>query len=123
MPSCRWIYVVLTKLEHSHLMTWYGSFKYNILYILLIDWLRLLFIAVILLLHTSHLWLDLLSFQNIQEFFQFVALLLFQEFSGVVGLTDSMELQTDMSKVPVRTMEILASCHALVFVDNKLVCM
>ncbi|KAG5560835.1 hypothetical protein RHGRI_004001 [Rhododendron griersonianum] len=45
------------------------------------------------------------------------------EFSGVVGLTDNMELETDMSKVPVRTMEILASCHALVFVDNKLVCM
>ncbi|KAI8566927.1 hypothetical protein RHMOL_Rhmol02G0080500 [Rhododendron molle] len=43
------------------------------------------------------------------------------EFSGVVGLTDSMELESDMSKVPVRTMEILASCHALVFVDNKLV--
>ncbi|XP_058204028.1 probable manganese-transporting ATPase PDR2 [Rhododendron vialii] len=43
------------------------------------------------------------------------------EFSGVVGLTDNMELETDMSKVPVRTMEILASCHALVFVDNKLV--
>ncbi|KAH7844760.1 hypothetical protein Vadar_031380 [Vaccinium darrowii] len=43
------------------------------------------------------------------------------EFSGVVGLTDIMELETDMSKVPVRTMEILASCHALVFVDNKLI--
>lgn len=26
-----------------------------------------------------------------------------------------------MTKVPVRTQEILASCHALVFVDNKLV--
>ncbi|XP_028078830.1 probable manganese-transporting ATPase PDR2 isoform X2 [Camellia sinensis] len=43
------------------------------------------------------------------------------EFCGVVGLTDSMELETDMSKVPGRTVEILASCHALVFVDNKLV--
>ncbi|XP_057462142.1 probable manganese-transporting ATPase PDR2 isoform X2 [Actinidia eriantha] len=43
------------------------------------------------------------------------------EFSGVVGLTDSMELETDMGKVPVRTVEVLASCHALVFVDNKLV--
>ncbi|PSS32858.1 Manganese-transporting ATPase [Actinidia chinensis var. chinensis] len=43
------------------------------------------------------------------------------EFSGVVGLTDSMELETDMGKAPVRTVEILASCHALVFVDNKLV--
>ncbi|XP_052188572.1 probable manganese-transporting ATPase PDR2 [Diospyros lotus] len=43
------------------------------------------------------------------------------EFSGVVGLADSMDLETDMSKVPARTVEILASCHALVFVDNKLV--
>ncbi|CAL5420655.1 unnamed protein product [Camellia sinensis] len=44
-----------------------------------------------------------------------------KEFCGVVGLTDSMELETDISKVPGRTVEILASCHALVFVDNKLV--
>lgn len=43
------------------------------------------------------------------------------EFSGVVGLTDSEELERDMSKVPLRALEILASCHALVFVDNKLV--
>ncbi|XP_059631979.1 probable manganese-transporting ATPase PDR2 [Cornus florida] len=43
------------------------------------------------------------------------------EFSGVVGLTNIMDIETDMTKVPVRTMEILASCHALVFVDNKLV--
>ncbi|XP_020534686.1 probable manganese-transporting ATPase PDR2 isoform X2 [Jatropha curcas] len=43
------------------------------------------------------------------------------EFRGVVGLTDDMELESDMTKVPARTMEILASCHALVFVDNKLV--
>lgn len=43
------------------------------------------------------------------------------EFCGVVGLADSVELESDMSKVPLRTVEILASCHALVFVDNKLV--
>ncbi|XP_027098652.1 probable manganese-transporting ATPase PDR2 [Coffea arabica] len=43
------------------------------------------------------------------------------EFSGVGGLTDREELETEMSKVPGRTQEILASCHALVFVDNKLV--
>ncbi|MBA0699301.1 hypothetical protein Goari_000949, partial [Gossypium aridum] len=43
------------------------------------------------------------------------------EFSGVVGLNDSSELDSDMTKVPSRTVEILASCHALVFVDNKLV--
>lgn len=43
------------------------------------------------------------------------------EFSGVVGSTESMELESDMKKVPVRTQEILASCHSLVFVDNKLV--
>ncbi|ESQ47010.1 hypothetical protein EUTSA_v10027626mg [Eutrema salsugineum] len=43
------------------------------------------------------------------------------EFRGVAGLYDSEEAETDMSKVPLRTLEILASCHALVFVDNKLV--
>lgn len=43
------------------------------------------------------------------------------EFSGVGGLTDSEDLERDMSKVPRRALEILASCHALVFVDNKLV--
>lgn len=43
------------------------------------------------------------------------------EFRGVAGLTQSMDLETDMTKVPARTLEILASCHALVFVENKLV--
>ncbi|KAG5223867.1 manganese-transporting ATPase PDR [Salix suchowensis] len=43
------------------------------------------------------------------------------EFCGVVGHTESTDLETDMTKVPVCTAEILASCHALVFVDNKLV--
>ncbi|CBI27691.3 unnamed protein product, partial [Vitis vinifera] len=43
------------------------------------------------------------------------------EFRGVTGLTDAADLESDMSKVPARTVEILASCHALVFVDNKLV--
>ncbi|KAJ4966751.1 hypothetical protein NE237_018600 [Protea cynaroides] len=43
------------------------------------------------------------------------------EFRGVVGLTDSLDLQSDMTNVPARTLEILAACHALVFVDNKLV--
>ncbi|XP_031484835.1 probable manganese-transporting ATPase PDR2 [Nymphaea colorata] len=43
------------------------------------------------------------------------------EFRGVVGLTSSMELESDTSKIPLRTQEILAACHALVFVDNKLV--
>lgn len=45
----------------------------------------------------------------------------FQEFSGVGGLTDSEDLEKEMTKVPTRTQEILASCHSLVFVDNKLV--
>ncbi|KAK7356377.1 hypothetical protein VNO80_15648 [Phaseolus coccineus] len=31
------------------------------------------------------------------------------------------DLESDTSRVPVRTVEILASCHALVFVENKLV--
>ncbi|KAL3655459.1 putative manganese-transporting ATPase pdr2 [Castilleja foliolosa] len=43
------------------------------------------------------------------------------EFSGVGGLTEEEDLETEVSKVPDRTLEILASCHALVFVDNKLV--
>nr|XP_043614815.1 probable manganese-transporting ATPase PDR2 [Erigeron canadensis]XP_043614816.1 probable manganese-transporting ATPase PDR2 [Erigeron canadensis] len=43
------------------------------------------------------------------------------EFSGVGGLNDNIDLETDTNKVPTRTLEILASCHALVFVDNKLV--
>lgn len=43
------------------------------------------------------------------------------EFSGVGGLSDNIDLETDTKKVPTRTLEILASCHALVFVDNKLV--
>lgn len=45
-----------------------------------------------------------------------------QEFRGVSGFKDSESLETDMSSVPLRTVEVLASCHALVFVDNKLVC-
>ncbi|GLT26678.1 hypothetical protein SLA2020_017250 [Shorea laevis] len=43
------------------------------------------------------------------------------EFCGVAGLSDNVDLESDMTKVPPRTVEILASCHALVFVDNKLV--
>ncbi|XP_007029274.2 PREDICTED: probable manganese-transporting ATPase PDR2 [Theobroma cacao] len=43
------------------------------------------------------------------------------EFCGVVGLSGSSDLESDMTKVYPRTVEILASCHALVFVDNKLV--
>ncbi|WVZ20958.1 hypothetical protein V8G54_008280 [Vigna mungo] len=42
------------------------------------------------------------------------------EFSGVVGLNGTTDLESDTSRVPVRTVEILASCHALVFVENKL---
>ncbi|KAF5751762.1 putative cation-transporting ATPase [Tripterygium wilfordii] len=43
------------------------------------------------------------------------------EFSGVVGLSGSFALESDVTKLPARTLEILASCHALVFLDNKLV--
>ncbi|GAB2218242.1 hypothetical protein Drorol1_Dr00001461 [Drosera rotundifolia] len=42
-------------------------------------------------------------------------------FCGVVGASESTELETDMKSIRGRTLEILASCHALVFVDNKLV--
>ncbi|KAK8614783.1 hypothetical protein V6N13_068574 [Hibiscus sabdariffa] len=39
------------------------------------------------------------------------------------GLNDSSELESDRTKIPSRTVEILASYHALVFVDNKLECL
>ncbi|CAL9770284.1 unnamed protein product [Musa acuminata subsp. burmannicoides] len=43
------------------------------------------------------------------------------EFQGVVGLDDTENLETDMAKLPERTAQVLAACHALVFVENKLV--
>ncbi|KAL5999463.1 hypothetical protein ACLOJK_037748 [Asimina triloba] len=43
------------------------------------------------------------------------------EFRGVGGLNDGLSLESDMASVPEQTVQILASCHALVFVDNKLV--
>ncbi|KAL8136980.1 hypothetical protein V2J09_002981 [Rumex salicifolius] len=43
------------------------------------------------------------------------------EFCGVAGTTESVELESDVKKVPSRALEILGSCHSLVFVDNKLV--
>lgn len=46
---------------------------------------------------------------------------MFQEFQGVVGLADDANLESDATKLPQRTVEILAACHALVFVENKLV--
>jgi hypothetical protein len=47
--------------------------------------------------------------------------LVLQEFQGVVTLEGDKELVSDANKVPLRTREVLSSCHALVFVDNKLV--
>jgi hypothetical protein len=46
----------------------------------------------------------------------------FQEFQGIVTLEGDDELISDANKLPLRTQEVLSSCHALVFVDNKLVC-
>ncbi|KAJ4779402.1 Cation-transporting ATPase [Rhynchospora pubera] len=43
------------------------------------------------------------------------------EFQGVVGLHDSEDLVSDTTSLPERTVQVLASCHALVFVENKLV--
>ncbi|PIA37984.1 hypothetical protein AQUCO_02900084v1 [Aquilegia coerulea] len=43
------------------------------------------------------------------------------EFQGVVGLSDNVDLESDMTKVPLHTLEVLSACHALVYVDNKLV--
>jgi hypothetical protein len=39
----------------------------------------------------------------------------------VVGLEGKPELETNPSKLPEYATRILAACHALVFVDNKLV--
>ncbi|CAK9272759.1 unnamed protein product [Sphagnum jensenii] len=43
------------------------------------------------------------------------------EFRGVVVLEGKLELETNPSKLPEYATRILAACHALVFVDNKLV--
>ncbi|OEL17438.1 putative manganese-transporting ATPase PDR2 [Dichanthelium oligosanthes] len=43
------------------------------------------------------------------------------EFQGIVTLEGDDELICDANKLPLRTQEVLSSCHALVFVDNKLV--
>eukprot|EP00250_Pteridium_aquilinum_P006683 c16550_g1_i2 orf=230-2653(+) len=43
------------------------------------------------------------------------------EFRGVVSLNGSEELETDSSSISEQAVQILAACHALVFVDNKLV--
>lgn len=67
--------------------------------------------------YTVHIRLMWFYVKSITNFF----LALLQEFCGVVGLAGSTDLEPDMSKVAGRTLEILASCHALVFVDNKLV--
>ena len=95
--TCRLIFVVLTKLEHLRQMTWYACI------------MLLSFIILICSVFFSHYVIP--SF-----------LALSQEFSGVVGSNNSTDLESDTTKLPARTVEILASCHALVFVDNKLVC-
>ncbi|CAN6346903.1 unnamed protein product [Urochloa humidicola] len=43
------------------------------------------------------------------------------EFQGIVTLEGDDGLISDANKLPLRTQEVLSSCHALVFVDNKLV--
>ncbi|PKA61130.1 putative cation-transporting ATPase [Apostasia shenzhenica] len=42
------------------------------------------------------------------------------EFHGVVA-SSSPDLESDANKLPRRTVEVLAACHSLVFVENKLV--
>ncbi|KAG1327783.1 hypothetical protein COCNU_01G017170 [Cocos nucifera] len=42
------------------------------------------------------------------------------EFQGVAGLADNANLESDRNKLPARTVEVLAACHAFVFVDNRL---
>ncbi|XP_020086231.1 probable manganese-transporting ATPase PDR2 [Ananas comosus] len=43
------------------------------------------------------------------------------EFQGVVGVDNNGDLVSDTTKLPLRTVQVLAACHALVFVENKLV--
>jgi len=43
------------------------------------------------------------------------------EFQGFVGLDVNLNLETETSKVPMHTLEIFSTCHAMVFMDNKLV--
>ncbi|KAH0456227.1 hypothetical protein IEQ34_014134 [Dendrobium chrysotoxum] len=43
------------------------------------------------------------------------------EFCGVVASTNNPDLESDVTKLPRRTVEVLSACHSLVFVDNKLV--
>jgi hypothetical protein len=44
-----------------------------------------------------------------------------QEFRGVVGADGNSNLETEPNKLSTITMQILAACHALVFVDGKTV--
>lgn len=93
--ACRLTYVVLIKPEHLLQMTWY-----------VLD-----IVLGLLMINLTYIFQFMFSF--------FLDPL--QEFCGVVGLTNGMNLESDMTKVPARTVQILAACHALVFVDNKLV--
>ncbi|XP_020593428.1 probable manganese-transporting ATPase PDR2 [Phalaenopsis equestris] len=43
------------------------------------------------------------------------------EFRGIVASTNNPDLESDATKLPRRTVEVLSACHSLVFVDNKLV--
>lgn len=39
----------------------------------------------------------------------------------MVGVDNNGDLVSDTTKLPLRTVQVLAACHALVFVENKLV--
>lgn len=62
-----------------------------------------------------------LSYDHVDIFPCLLAHPVFQEFQGIVILEGDDELISDANKLPLRTQEVLSSCHALVFVDNKLV--
>lgn len=66
-------------------------------------------------------WSENSVFINEWNIFRALNFASMQEFCGLGGLTESADLETDMANAPRRTLEILASCHALVYVDNKLV--
>ena len=44
-----------------------------------------------------------------------------QEFRGVVGADENSNVETEPNKLATITMQILAACHALAFVDGKTV--
>lgn len=58
---------------------------------------------------------------EVEQYHYLIFLFLRQEFRGVVSADGNQNLETQPSKLSAITMQILAACHALVFVDGKTV--